>query len=230
MSASIFGLDVDVAKPASSVTLTRSATSVAALPRSTSVTAAPSCPDSDSCLAQHLRPDTYPLRLVGDEVRQLGLVHRELLGAGHLVEDEAHLDGALRLLEELGVELLLRLLPASPVVSRAACRTCASWLSTELAGVAPSRSRRTSRAAGCPRCPRARRRRESRAWVACRSRLTRSSWPAGVGTQLDQGVELARQLREVVVQLRQFLDLDALHGHRDVGLLAGGRRRPRARW
>ena len=37
-----------------------------------------------------------------------------------------------------------------------------------------------------------------------------------------QGVELARELREVVVELGQLLDLDGLHGDRDVGLLALG--------
>ena len=46
---------------------------------------------------------------------------------------------------------------------------------------------------------------------------------AGVFLQLVQGVELARELREVVVELGELLDLDGLHGHRDVGFLALGR-------
>ena len=46
---------------------------------------------------------------------------------------------------------------------------------------------------------------------------------AGVFLQLVQRVELARELREVVVELGQLLDLDGLHGHRDVGFLALGR-------
>ena len=45
---------------------------------------------------------------------------------------------------------------------------------------------------------------------------------AGVFLQLVEGVELACELGEVVVELGQLLDLDGLHGHRDVGLLALG--------
>jgi hypothetical protein len=43
----------------------------------------------------------------------------------------------------------------------------------------------------------------------------------GVGAQLAQRVELAGHLGEVVVQAGHVLGLDAVHGHRHVGLLAG---------
>jgi hypothetical protein len=44
---------------------------------------------------------------------------------------------------------------------------------------------------------------------------------AGAGPELAKRVELARQLGEVVVETGHFLGLDAVHGDRDVGLLAG---------
>ena len=62
----------------------------------------------------------------------------------------------------------------------------------------------------------------SRAWVAWRRPADPLELAAGVGAQLAEGVELARQLGEVVVELGKLLDLDALHGDGDVGLLAGG--------
>jgi len=42
----------------------------------------------------------------------------------------------------------------------------------------------------------------------------------GVGAQLTQGVELAGHLGELVVEAGDFLGLDAVHGHRHVGLAA----------
>ncbi len=45
--------------------------------------------------------------------------------------------------------------------------------------------------------------------------------PAGGRPELAQGVELARRLGELVVELGQFLDLDALHGHGHLGGAAG---------
>ena len=44
---------------------------------------------------------------------------------------------------------------------------------------------------------------------------------AQVAAQLLQGVELARQLGELVVELGQLLLLDRAHGHRHVGVAAG---------
>ena len=52
----------------------------------------------------------------------------------------------------------------------------------------------------------------------------------GVGAQLAKRVELAGHLGEVVVQARYVLGLDAVHGHRHVGLLAGELTARPARW
>ncbi len=61
----------------------------------------------------------------------------------------------------------------------------------------------------------------SRAWTDLLHGLHPLQLRARVGAKLAQRVELAGQLGELVVQAGDFLDLDAVDGHRHVGFAAG---------
>ena len=65
---------------------------------------------------------------------------------------------------------------------------------------------------------------------AARPACTRLTPLAQVGAQLVEGVELAGQLGELVVQLGQLLLLDRADGHRHLGVAAGEVAADQLRW